>query len=137
MKLLGTGLHRDKLEVGTRWKTCGPTITETDIINLVTGVGMLEPLFLDAEYRKSYSAMQGHAAPAPLTLSLAEGLVWNAMGQLTGLTFLNRGMNVERPRSWLATPSMSRSRRARPPNPTLRAIAPGFFAPQMRTQCEQ
>lgn len=97
MKLLGTGLHWDELEVGTRYKTYGRTITETDIINFVTGVGMLESLFLDAEYRKSHSAMQGHAAPALLILSLADGLVLNATGQATGLAFLNMEMNVERP----------------------------------------
>lgn len=72
MKLWGTGLHWDELEVGARIKTYGLTITETDI-NFVTGVGMLESLFLCAEYRKSQSAMQGHAAPAcPLTPSPAD-----------------------------------------------------------------
>ena len=97
MKLLGTGMHWDELAVGDRFRTYGRTITETDVINFVTGVGMLEPLFVDAEYRKSHSAMQGHAAPAMLTLSLAEGLTLNATGQATGLAFLNMEMNVERP----------------------------------------
>ena len=97
MKLLGTGMHWDELAVGDRFRTYGRTITETDVISFVTGVGMLESLFIDAEYRKGHSAMQGHAAPALLTLSLAEGLTLNATGQATGLAFLNMEMSVERP----------------------------------------
>lgn len=97
MQLLGTGFHWDELEVGARFRTYGRTITETDIINFVTGVGMLESLFLDSEYRRQHSAMEGHAAPALLTLSLAEGLTLNATGQGTGLAFLNMEMTVQRP----------------------------------------
>jgi len=94
MKLLGTGFHWDELTVGDQFRTYGRTITETDVINFVTQVGMLESLFLDAEYRKSHSALPGHTAPAMLVLSLAEGLVLNATGQGTGLAFLNMEMNV-------------------------------------------
>ncbi len=97
MKLVGTGFHWDELTAGDRFKTYGRTITETDVVNFVSCVGMLESLFLDAEYRKSHSAMTGHAAPAMLTLSLAEGLVLNATGQGTGLAFLNMEMSVKKP----------------------------------------
>ena len=97
MKLVGTGFHWDELKPGDQFKTYGRTITETDIVNYVSCVGMLESLFLDAEYRKAHSAMTGHAAPAMLTLSLAEGLVLNATGQGTGLAFLNMEMNVKKP----------------------------------------
>ncbi|WP_294221556.1 MaoC family dehydratase N-terminal domain-containing protein [uncultured Shimia sp.] len=97
MKLVGTGFHWDELTVGERYKTYGRTITESDVVNFVSCVGMLESLFLDAEYRKAHSAMQGHAAPAMLVLSLAEGLVLNATGQGTGLAFLNMEMNVRGP----------------------------------------
>lgn len=97
MKLVGTGFHWDELAVGETYKTYGRTITETDVVNFVSCVGMLESLFVDAEYRKSHSAMAGHAAPAMLVLSLAEGLVLNATGQGTGLAFLNMEMNVRGP----------------------------------------
>lgn len=97
MKLLGTGFHWDELTVGDQFKTYGRTITETDIINFVGVSGMLESLFIDAEYRKSHSAMAGHAAPAMLVMSLAEGLVLNATGQATGMAFLNMQMNVKAP----------------------------------------
>ena len=94
MKLVGTGFHWDELKTGDSFRTYGRTITETDIVNFVSCVGMLESLFLDSEYRKRHSAMDGHAAPAMLVVSLAEGLVLNATGQGTGLAFLNMQMNV-------------------------------------------
>ncbi|WP_164661314.1 MaoC/PaaZ C-terminal domain-containing protein [Tropicibacter sp. Alg240-R139] len=97
MKLIGTGFHWDELNAGDQFKTYGRTITETDVVNFVSCVGMLESLFVDAEYRKAHSAMTGHAAPALLTLSLAEGLVLNATGQGTGLAFLNMEMSVKKP----------------------------------------
>lgn len=97
MKLVGTGFHWDELTLGDEYKTYGRTITETDIVNFVSCVGMLESLFVDGEYRKSHSAMTGHAAPAMLSLSLAEGLVLNATGQGTGLAFLNMEMTVKKP----------------------------------------
>ncbi len=97
MKLLGTGFHWDELSVGDRFRTYGRTITETDIVNFVGVSGMLESLFIDAEYRAAHSAMAGHAAPAMLVLSMAEGLVLNATGQATGLAFLNMEMSVRAP----------------------------------------
>ncbi|MEX0285265.1 MAG: MaoC family dehydratase [Paracoccaceae bacterium] len=97
MRLLGTGFHWDELSAGDQFKTYGRTITEPDIVNFVGVSGMLESLFIDAEYRKSHSAMDGHAAPAMLVMSIAEGLVLNATGQATGLAFLNMEMNVLAP----------------------------------------
>ena len=97
MRLIGTGFHWNELNSGDRFKTYGRTITETDIVNFVSCVGMLESLFVDAEYRKAHSAMSGHAAPAMLVLSLADGLVLNATGQGTGLAFLNMTMSVRNP----------------------------------------
>ncbi len=94
MKLVGEGFYWDKLKIGDKFKTFGRTIFETDIINFVSCVGMLESLFIDQEYRKTHSAIQGHAAPAMLTLSLAEGLTLNSTGQSTGLAFLNMKLDV-------------------------------------------
>lgn len=97
MQLLGTGFHWDELEPGAQYRTYGRTITEGEIISFVNAAGMLESLFIDAEYRKQHSAMEGHAAPALLVLSLAEGLTLNATGQATGLAFLRMQMDVKRP----------------------------------------
>ncbi|SIS96932.1 MaoC family dehydratase [Paracoccus saliphilus] len=97
MKLLGEGFHWNDLTVGDRFRTFGRTITETDIVNFVNSAGMLESLFVDAEYRAAHSAIPGRPAPAALVLSLAEGLVLNATAQGTGLAFLHMEMNVEGP----------------------------------------
>lgn len=97
MKLLGEGFHWDDLTVGDRFRTFGRTITETDIVGFVSAVGMLESLFLDAEYRAAHSAIPGRPAPAALVYALAEGLTLNATGQGTGLAFLHMELNVEAP----------------------------------------
>lgn len=97
MKLLGEGFHWDDLTVGDTFRTFGRTITETDIVNFISCVGMLESLFVDSEFRKGHSAIPGRPAPAALVYSLAEGLVLNATGQGTGLAFLHMDLNVHGP----------------------------------------
>ncbi|MCX7568091.1 MaoC family dehydratase N-terminal domain-containing protein [Sulfitobacter sp. F26169L] len=97
MKLLGEGFYWNDLSVGDRFKTYGRTISETDIINFVSAVGMLESLFVDAEFRARHSAIDGRPAPAALVYSIAEGLTLNATGQGTGLAFLQMELNVEGP----------------------------------------
>jgi len=97
MKLLGEGFHWDELTVGDQFRTFGRTVTETDIVGFVSAVGMLESLFLDAEYRAAHSAIAGRPAPAALVYALAEGLTLNATGQGTGLAFLHMELNVEGP----------------------------------------
>lgn len=97
MKLVGQGLFWTDLPVGTRFRTYGRTITETDIVNFVSVAGMLESLFVDAEYRAAHSAIRGRPAPAALVLSLCEGLVLNATAQGTGLAFLGMELTVKAP----------------------------------------
>lgn len=97
MKLVGEGYYWNDLEVGQRFRTFGRTITETDIVNFVSCVGMLESLFVDEEFRAKHSAIPGRPAPAALVFSIAEGLVLNATGQGTGLAFLGMDLNVEKP----------------------------------------
>lgn len=97
MKLLGEGFRWTDLHVGQQFRTFGRTITETDIVNFVSGAGMLEALFVDAEYRKKHSAIAGRPAPGALVLALSEGLVLNATAQGTGLAFLHMELNVEGP----------------------------------------
>lgn len=97
MKLLGEGFHWDELTVGDSFRTFGRTVTESDIVGFVSAVGMLESLFLDAEYRAAHSAIAGRPAPAALVYALAEGLTLNATAQGTGLAFLHMELNVEGP----------------------------------------
>lgn len=97
MKLLGEGFHWDELTVGDSFRTFGRTVTESDIVGFVSAAGMLESLFLDAEYRAAHSAIAGRPAPAALVYALAEGLTLNATAQGTGLAFLHMELNVEGP----------------------------------------
>ena len=97
MTPLGQGMFWNDLVVGNRFSTTGRTITETDIINFVTHVGMLESLFIDTEYRKTHSVFAQRPAPGALVYALAEGLVLNGMAQGTGLAFLHMDLNVEGP----------------------------------------
>ena len=97
MKLLGEGFFWNDLEVGQQFRTFGRTITEADIVNFVSCAGMLESLFVDAEYRASHSAIPGRPAPAALVYALAEGLTLNATAQGTGLAFLHMELNGSGP----------------------------------------
>lgn len=97
MKLLGQGFAWNDLNVGDRFRTFGRTVTETDIVGFVSAVGMLESLFLDAEYRAAHSAIPGRPAPAALVYALAEGMVLNATAQGTGLAFLHMELDVKGP----------------------------------------
>ncbi len=97
MKQLGHGFYWQDLKPGDRFKTFGRTLTETDIITFVNATGMTEPLFTDAEYRKTQSAMSGFAAPAALVYSIAEGLVLAGTAHGTGLAFLHTEIDVKGP----------------------------------------
>ncbi len=97
MKLLGHGFYWQELKVGDRYKTYGRTIAEADITAFCNVVGFVEPLFTDAEYRKSHSAMKGFAAPAALVYAVAEGLALAGTGHGTGLAFLHTDIDVKAP----------------------------------------
>ena len=97
MKLVGQGYPWTELPVGFAFRTYGRTVTETDIVNFISVAGMLESLFVDAEYRAAHSAIRGRPAPAALVYALAEGLVLNATGQGTGLAFLGMELDVKGP----------------------------------------
>jgi acyl dehydratase len=97
MKQLGHGFYWQDLKVGDRFKTFGRTITEADVISFINCVGMHEPLFTDAEYRKTQSAMAGFAAPGSLVFCMAEGLTLAGTAHGTGLAFLNTEMDVKGP----------------------------------------
>lgn len=96
-RLLGRGFYWQELTVGDRYRTYGRTITSSDIGRFVGLVGMLEVLFVNAEYRRRQSGIRGELAPGALVFAMAEGLVLNATAQETGLAFLGTEMNIERP----------------------------------------
>jgi acyl dehydratase len=69
------GLTWDDHKIGATYQTLGRTVSETDIVNFVNAVGLIEPLFMDMEYVKKESVFGTRAAPGTLTFALSEGLV--------------------------------------------------------------
>jgi acyl dehydratase len=73
---------------GDRFVTGRRTITEHDILQFVTLVGLTEPLFFDIEYIKNESIYGERIAPGSLTFGIAEGLtVQTGLIHGTGLAF--------------------------------------------------
>src|SRR3546814_3925899 len=62
---LGRGAYWQDLHVGQRFRTLRRTITETDLINFISATGMLEAIFIDAEFEGA--AIDGRPVPAALT----------------------------------------------------------------------
>ncbi|MEL0082684.1 MAG: MaoC/PaaZ C-terminal domain-containing protein [Gammaproteobacteria bacterium] len=66
-----------------RMQTTRRTISEYDIMQFVTLVGLREPLFLDMQYLEEETHYERRLAPGSLTFSYAEGLVIGS-GMLEG-----------------------------------------------------
>ena len=88
MLMLGQGFYWQDLEPGQHFKTYRRTITESDLINFINATGMLEAIFIDAEYSASVGGIKGRVVPAALTYGLIEGLLFQSMIQGTGLAML-------------------------------------------------
>ena len=83
-----TGKTFQQFRVGDRYDTGRRTITEHDILQFVTLVGLTEPLFLDMEYIRNESLYGDRIAPGSLTFSMAEGLtVQTGLIHGTGMAF--------------------------------------------------
>ncbi len=92
---LGQGVFWQDLAVGQQFQTLRRTITETDLINFISVTGMLEAIFIDADFEGA--AMAGRAVPAALTQGLIEGLLFQTMIQGTGLALLELSMRAHKP----------------------------------------
>jgi acyl dehydratase len=68
------GITFEGFHPGDRFATERRTITEHDILQFVTLVGLTEPLFLDMEYIRKESIFGERIAPGSLTFGMAEGL---------------------------------------------------------------
>jgi len=78
----------EEFRSGDRFTTGGRTVTEHDIMQFVTLVGLNEPLFLDMEYIRKESLFGERIAPGSLTFGIAEGLtVQTGIIHGTGLAF--------------------------------------------------
>ena len=84
-----TGITFENFRPGDRFVTARRTITETEIMQFVSLVGLFEPLFIDAEYIRNESLYGERIAPGSLTFSMAEGLtVQTGIIHGTGMAFL-------------------------------------------------
>ena len=93
--LLGGGFFFDDLAVGSRFRSRGRTITETDLVNFVNLSWLNEELFTNLHERE-HMAIQGRLVPGALVYSCAEGLVTPSM-QGTGMAFLNAELDMSAP----------------------------------------
>ncbi len=93
---LGQGFVWQDLSIGQRFRTFRRTITETDLVNFVSTTGMLEAVFIDAQYEGA--AMKGgRPVPGALTYSIIEGFLLQSMIQGTGLALLELSQKIHAP----------------------------------------
>ena len=83
---MGQGVYWQDIAVGQQWRTFRRTITETDLVNFINVTGMLEAIFIDAEF--DGGAIRGRPVPGALTYTLIEGFILQSMIQGTGLAML-------------------------------------------------
>ncbi len=95
LPLLGRGAVWQDLSVGQKFRTYRRTITEADLVNFISVTGMLEAIFIDAEYE--HGAIRGRPVPAALTYSFIEGFILQTMIQGTGLAMLELEQRIHAP----------------------------------------
>jgi len=92
---MATGITFEGFHPGDRFMTGRRTVTEHDILQLVSLVGLNEPLFVDLEYIRHESLFRERIAPGSLTFGMAEGLtVQTGILHKTGMAFV--GLNQMR-----------------------------------------
>lgn len=94
---LGLGYYWQDLAVGQKFKTYRRTVTEADLVGFINCTGMLEVIFIDADYSASRGAVKGRIVPGALTYSLVEGMLFQTMMQGTGLAMLEASMKAVAP----------------------------------------
>lgn len=92
---LGHGMVWQDLVVGQTFRTFRRTVTETDLVNFISTTGMLEAIFVDADFPGK--AMQGRAVPGALTYCFIEGFILQTMIQGTGLAMLELAQTIHAP----------------------------------------
>lgn len=84
--VMGKGATWEQLKPGLVGRTFRRTITETDLVNFIGVTGMLEAIFIDADYPGK--AISGRLVPGALTQCLIEGLLFQSAIQGVGLAML-------------------------------------------------
>ena len=94
---LGQGFYWQDIAAGQRFRTFRRTITEADLVGFINVTGMLEAIFIDAEFSAQEGAIAGRPVPAALTHGLIEGLLFQSMIQGTGLAMLELTLKAVAP----------------------------------------
>lgn len=95
LPLVHRGKYWQELDVGLLGRTFSRTVTESDLVNFISVTGMLETIFIDAEYPQA--AISGRLVPAALTQSLIEGMLFQTIVQGTGLALLEVAIKAHAP----------------------------------------
>ncbi|MGL6043068.1 MAG: MaoC family dehydratase [Sandaracinobacteroides sp.] len=86
LPVFGKGPTWEQLKPGLAGRTLRRTVTETDLVNFIGVTGMVEAIFIDADYPEK--AIPGRLVPAALTQCLIEGLLFQSVIQGVGLALL-------------------------------------------------
>lgn len=86
LPVFGKGPTWEDLKPGLVGRTLRRTVTEADLVNFIGATGMVEAIFIDADYPGK--AIPGRLVPAALTQCLIEGLLFQSIIQGVGLALL-------------------------------------------------
>lgn len=86
LPVFGKGPTWEELKPGLVGRTLRRTVTEADLVNFIGATGMVEAIFIDADYPGK--AIPGRLVPAALTQCLIEGLLFQSVIQGVGLALL-------------------------------------------------
>ena len=89
------GVYWQDLHVGQVFRTLRRTVTEADLVGFINATGMLEEMFIDADF--DAGAMPGRVVPGALTYCLIEGFILQTMIKRTGLALLEVHQKVLKP----------------------------------------
>lgn len=93
--LLARGKYWQELALGMGGRTLRRTVTEADLVNFISVTGMLEAIFIDAEY--PHGAIAGRVVPAALTQCFIEGMLFQTAIQAVGLALLEISTKAHKP----------------------------------------
>lgn len=95
LPVFGRGPYWQELSPGLAGRTLRRTVTESDLVNFIGVTGMLEAIFIDADYPGA--AIPGRLVPAALTQCLIEGLLFQSAIQGVGLAMLEFTLKAHAP----------------------------------------
>ncbi len=95
LPVMGKGPTWEDLQPGLVGRTLRRTVTEADLVNFIGVTGMVEAIFIDADYPGK--AIPGRLVPAALTQCLIEGLLFQSVIQGVGLALLECNLKAHAP----------------------------------------